>query len=129
MKINPPMSTGRCAWGKTVRQLTGALALILTGCAATEAEKAAADKAIQDWQVCVLRAVAQLDDGRSDPVSIAFAIEPACAGLYEEVIQTSNKGVAITEAGQSYGSRLMKDGELKLITGAILTYRASQARK
>jgi hypothetical protein len=46
---------------------------------ATEAEKAAVE---QPWTDCVARAINRLDDGKSDPVSIAYRIEPLCAVLY-----------------------------------------------
>lgn len=54
----------------------------LTGCSlpiAIEAEKAAVE---QPWTDCVARAINRLDDGKFDPVRIAYGIEPSWAVLY-----------------------------------------------
>ena len=110
-----------------VRTLFVALAIVLTGCApapwATDSEKAAAE---HPWLDCVLQAIARLDDGKSDPVSIAYGIEPSCAVLYQKVIQTNLKSLR-TDAGLRYGQRLYNDMELQTIAAGILTYRASHA--
>lgn len=109
-----------------MRPLIAVLALTLAGCTyATDAEIKAADK---PWSDCVLREVARLDDGKSDPLTIAYGVEPACASLYAALTQTMQKGM-ITENAQIYMQRNMRDNELKLITSAVLNYRASHARK
>jgi hypothetical protein len=111
----------------TVRTLAVAVAIVLTGCA-TDAEIAAARQSAMDaWGDCVMREVARLDDGKSDPLSIAYGIAPACASLYQQVTQTMLIGMT-TENSQAYMRRLTSDSELRMITTAILTYRASRAR-
>jgi hypothetical protein len=100
-------------------------ALVLTGCAyATRSELLASSNA---WGDCVMHEVARVDDGKTDPMSIAYGIEPACANLYDAVIQTALKGM-ITDEGQTETRRLYKDEELKDITAAVLTYRSSRAQ-
>ena len=104
------------------------LVFVLAGCAApvvTEAEKAAVE---QPWTDCVARAIARLDDGKSDPVSIAYGIEPSCAVLYQKVAETYLKGFHTFE-GQMYMRRKLDGVELQAITADIVTYRASHARQ
>lgn len=95
--------------------------LLLAGCA-TAADKDAARNA---WADCIARAVDRLDDGRTDPVSIAVGVAPQCAGQYQrfsEMMIAEN----ITEGGQANMRRQMRDGEIKLVTSAVLTRRAAR---
>lgn len=108
-----------------MKRLVIASALIVTGCYADRSELLASNNA---WGDCVMREVARLDDGKADPMSVAYGIEPACANLYEAVIQTNLKGM-ITDEGRTETRRMFKEAELKLITAAILTYRASRAKQ
>jgi hypothetical protein len=99
---------------------------VLTGCvspAAPDVKKGASDA----WRDCVMNAVARLDDGRSDALSIAYGVAPACAVQYESLIQV-NLTEFSTRQGANNMRRLMKEEELKTIATAILTYRASRAR-
>jgi len=76
----------------------------------------------------VARAIARLDDGKSDPVSIAYGIEPSCAVLYEKFTETYLKDFHTFE-GQMYMRRKLDGLELQAITADIVTYRASHARQ
>jgi hypothetical protein len=101
-----------------------AVATLLSGCV-TAAER----QSIQhDWQVCIMRAVKQLDDGRSDPTSIAYGIAPQCAVLYQQFTDAM-VGENITEGGQAHMAGLMRTNELKMITSAILIHRAAQTKR
>ena len=81
--------------------------------------------ALDAWSDCVLRAVAQLDDGKTDPLSIAHGVAPRCAALYADATQSAVQGM-ITEKGQAHTRLLYKDNELRLITNAVLTSRAAK---
>lgn len=109
-----------------LRALPVALALGLTGCVqqgATEAEKRAT---LHAWISCVRQAADQLDDGRSDPVSIAFGIEPVCAGLYGQFTEAVVASVT-TEDAMSDLRRLYASQELPLIATVVLIRRAKEA--
>jgi hypothetical protein len=101
--------------------------LALAGCSqpATDAETAAVNKAFTD---CVWTATTQLDDGKSDPVSVAYGIEAACAVQYEQVIQTALKGVMNARSVPVVRQK-WEDHELQMIVPAILVYRRSQAQR
>jgi len=104
------------------------LTLVVAGCGArnaTDAELAAAQK---PWLDCVVRAITRLDDGKSDPVSVAYGIEPTCADKYENFTETFLRGYTNPEAIIDIRQRLTDD-ELKEITSTILDYRASHARQ
>ena len=106
-----------------MRILSITTALALAGCA-TAADK---DDARKAWGDCVMSAVARLDDGKTDPVSVAYGVAPQCAVQYDRLSQMMVRE-NITDAGQANMRQLMKDGEVKMITSAILTYRASRKR-
>jgi hypothetical protein len=84
------------------------------------AEKEAAQDAHND---CVLGSVARLDDGKSDPVSIASEVQPTCAVLYEKLTQTVVNR-AKTQKSKDDVRRMYKDGEMRAITNAIFVYRS-----
>jgi hypothetical protein len=84
------------------------------------AEKEAAEDAYND---CVLRSVARLDDGKSDPVSIAHGVQPTCAVLYEKLTQTVVSR-ATTQKGKDDARAMYKDGEIRAITNAVLFHRS-----
>jgi len=94
----------------------------LTGCMADQAAKDAATKAYAD---CTMTAVKRLDDGRSDPSSIAMGVSGACAGQYaqlsDQMIHTM-----FTEGGQASMKDRMEANELRLATTAVLKFRAAQ---
>jgi hypothetical protein len=105
--------------------------LLLAGCShpATDAEMTAemtaANKAFVD---CVWTATTQLDDGKSDPVSVAYGIEPSCAVQSNQLMNIVLQG-ARTEAGVLERRQMWPDHELKVVVSAILTYRKSQAQR
>jgi hypothetical protein len=116
------MALGKPSKRRAVKSLVAAVLLILGGCAANQAEVVANRDA---WGECVKHAVEQLDDGRSDPVSVANGIAPQCAVQYERLSQTMMSGM-ITEKGQDFMRGQMKQNEVQLITSAILAHRASK---
>lgn len=69
-------------------------------------------------------AVARLDDGRSDPTSIAYGLSSQCAVLYQQFSDTMERG-AFTENAQAFARRQSREMEMRLITSAILHYRAA----
>jgi hypothetical protein len=83
-------------------------------------EREAAEAAYND---CLLRSVALLDDGKSDPVNIAHEVQPTCAALYEKLTQTLVSR-ATTQKGKDDTRAMYKDGEMRAITNAILFYRS-----
>jgi hypothetical protein len=102
-----------------------ALGLALAGCAnVTLSELTDQDKVLNTtWSDCVRQAVGRLDDGKSDPVSIAYGVAPQCAAQYQALTEASvNK--YITEGVRANMRQLMKENEIKLITSAILTHRS-----
>src|SRR5262249_26678330 len=76
------------------------------------------------WTDCVNQTVAHYDDGKSDPAGIAQSVQRYCANLYQQLSQTVIRE-QYTSAGRADATALMKDNELKQITAAVLTYRAS----
>lgn len=80
------------------------------------------------WGDCVWAAVGRLDDGKSDPVSIATGISPVCAVQYQHLtdLMVDRDFISTTGAREDMRER-MKDAEIKLITAAILTHRAGRS--
>jgi hypothetical protein len=37
------------------------------------------------WGDCIMDAVIHMDDGKTDPVSLAYGIAPQCAGIYQRL--------------------------------------------
>ena len=72
-----------------------------------------------------MAAVTRLDDGKSDPASIAMGVAGACAGQYA-MLSNTMQGEMITERGQAYMRDQMRTNELRLATSAVLTYRAAK---
>jgi hypothetical protein len=106
-----------------------ALGFGLAGCAnVTLSELTDQNKALNTtWSDCVRQAVGRLDDGKSDPVSIAYGVAPQCAAQYQALTEESvNK--YITEGVRANMRQVMKENEIKLITSAILTRRSDQTQ-
>ena len=105
-----------------------AAGLIVAACALVDyeppeiaiAEREAAEDAYND---CVSRSVASLDDGKSDPASIAYNVQPTCAALYEKLTQTVVNR-AKTEKAKSDAQARYRDGEIKAIVSVVLVYRS-----
>lgn len=74
---------------------------------------------------CAMDAVKRLDDGRSDPASVAMGVAAACAGQYAQ-LSLQMQGQMLTDNGQAYMADKMRTNELRLATNAVLTYRASK---
>ena len=74
-----------------------------------------------------MRAIGQLDDGKSDPTSIAYGLAPKCAALYQQFTQAMVSD-NITDKGHAAARDRAQAGELQLITTAILTYRKAHPR-
>jgi hypothetical protein len=100
------------------------VATALLGCATQEQKSAAVD----DWGDCVRSAVEQVDDGKTDPMSVADGISAMCAAFYDKVRQSQIK------VRQSSGARkdqesttaTLKEGELRMIVSAILDHRTQK---
>src|SRR6516225_6727915 len=63
------------------------VAAALLGCATQEQKSAAVD----DWGDCVRSAVERVDDGKTDPMSVADGISAMCAAFYDKVRQSQIK--------------------------------------
>lgn len=105
-----------------MRLAAALLALSLAGCVADEAAQKAARDAYSD---CAMAAVARLDDGRSDPASVAMGVSAACAAQYAAVSNQVQSGF-VTAAGRASARDTMQTNELRMATNAVLTYRASK---
>jgi hypothetical protein len=100
------------------------LLLACNSCSSPVERQAALKSATDAYGDCVMHAVARLDDGKSDPMSIAYGIAPQCAGLYQAVTDSVTRGM-ITEAGIAATRERARATELRIITSAVLTYRAA----
>ena len=107
---------------------TFAAGLIVAACSLADyeppdiaiAERETAEDAYND---CVWRSVASLDDGKSDPASIAYNVQPTCAALYEKLTQTVVNR-AKTEKAKNDARARYKDGEIKAIISVVLIHRS-----
>lgn len=97
-------------------------ALALAGCVADESAQKAARDAYAD---CTMAAVARLDDGRSDPASVAMGVAGACAAPYA-ALTNQVQGGYVTAAGRASARDTMQTNELRMATNAVLTYRAAK---
>ena len=98
------------------------VAAALLGCATQEQK----DAAVDDWGDCVRSAVERVDDGKTDPMSVADGISAMCAAFYDKVRQSQIK-VRQSSGIQKGQDANLKEGELRMIVSAILDHRA-QAR-
>ena len=67
----------------------------------------------------------RLDDGKSNPVSIAMGVAGACAGQYSQFGNSMVGGMS-TEGGQTHMRDQMRTIEPRLATSSVLTYRAAE---
>jgi hypothetical protein len=94
--------------------------LLLSGCV-TSAEET---KSLMDvWGDCVMGAVIRMDDGKTDPVSLAYGIAPQCATQYQRFTESELSNY-ITENGQRAQRQLWKEKEVQMITSAVLIHRS-----
>jgi hypothetical protein len=122
-------STSGCAWmlagrGISKMRVLGIVALgvasLLSGCI-TSAEQT---KGLMDaWGDCVMATVIRMDDGKTDPVSLAYGIAPQCSEQYQRFSEAEVSGY-ITENGQRAQRQLLRDKEVQMITSAVLIKRA-----
>jgi hypothetical protein len=96
------------------------VATALLGCATQEQKSAAVD----DWGDCVRSAVERVDDGKTDPKSMADGISAMCAAFYDKVRQSQ---ITVRQSSGNGQDANLKEGELRMIVSAILDHRA-QAR-
>lgn len=105
-----------------MRAAAAASFLLLAGCVTDESGQRTATAAYSD---CTMAAVKRLDDGRSDPASVAMGVAGACSGQYAQLSLAMQDGM-FTENGQASMREQMRSNELRLATSAVLTYRASK---
>jgi hypothetical protein len=74
------------------------------------------------YATCAMDAAGRLDDGISDPASIAMGVAGACSGQYARLAQAMAEPMR-TEKGHAYVRDQMRTEELRLATTAVLTYR------
>ena len=74
---------------------------------------------------CIFRALPQMDDGKSDPLSIAVGVAPRCAPEWNALSQLMIDTMT-TEKSQDYMRAQMQSHEIQLATSAVLAYRASK---
>lgn len=107
-------------------QIFPAIAVVLLAGCASEAERRDASAAASSaWSDCIMRAVMRLDDGKTDPASMAFGITPQCATEYNRLTEAMMSGMT-TERSQAFMRQKMATDEVRLATTAILTYRAAR---
>lgn len=99
------------------------LSACLTGCAAGAATPEQ-DTALHAWSQCIWQQVSKLDDGRSDPISVAVGVQPVCAGLYQSYSSMVLTGVW-TEHAHVAVTQHLRDEEMRNIVNAVLTHRAN----
>jgi len=95
--------------------------ITLSGCV-PPAPKADVDAAMMTYVACLHSAAKQVDDGKSDAISVAVAIQPMCA-------QEFRQSVLLYGQGMSMRARLIyeqgMDGkQLEFATGAVLDERS-----
>lgn len=71
-----------------------------------------------------MRAISRLDDGKTDPASMAYGVSPQCSTEYNRLTEAMISEMS-TENGQTYMRGKMADEEVRLTTSAVLSYRAS----
>lgn len=98
--------------------------LVLVGCS-TAADR---DSARAAWSSCIDQAIQRLDDGRTDPVSMATGIAPHCAMQYQRLTDRM-VGANITARGQADMRLMMREEEIKLVTAAVVSSRSHRASR
>ncbi|QND47692.1 hypothetical protein HB780_18630 [Rhizobium lusitanum] len=66
---------------RAIIYIIGSLAVaILVGCVASNPaqSKGAQEAATREWIACIRAAVKEVDDGKSDPMTVAIAVQPSC---------------------------------------------------
>ncbi len=102
--------------------------LLLAGMNLASATDDAQNAKMADWQNCVSEAALKLDDGKSDALSIAYGIEPACALKYRAWMSPITS-LATTAGEGQYAQQVSSDEEIKLLTNMVLQLRAARSRR
>lgn len=97
------------------------LATLLAGCAGPDRS----GELLDTWHACIVSAVNQLDDGKTDPMSVAYGVQPRCAGYYQQVVQ-AQVAQMLTENSQIAQRQFVQSQELKLITNQVLSHRTNR---
>jgi len=107
--------------------IAGAILALLAACTTTNSPTPQEnDAAKAAYTKCLIDNIARVDDGHSDPQSIATSVQPACAVQYNALIQIVVNQCCTTEDSKNSTQQKMKSEELKVITGAVLHYRAAK---
>lgn len=105
------------------RHIAAVLAVFcVAGCVTT----AEVDTSREQWGDCIAGAVARVDDGRTDPASVAYGVAPMCATQYAALTNAFVQKSAITTEGQDFYRQRMRADEIRLITSAILIRRSKK---
>lgn len=96
-----------------------AACLVLAACATADVVNSPASK---EWGDCIAKAVKRFDDGKTDPVSIAYGVAPQCGVQYQQLTELMVSQY-MTEGGQANMRALMRANEVKSITSAVLIFR------
>jgi hypothetical protein len=75
------------------------------------------------WGDCVMGAVIRMDDGKTDPVSLAYGIDPQCGVQYQRLSE-AEVGNYFTENAQTAQRQLWREKEVQMVTSAVLIHRA-----
>jgi hypothetical protein len=108
----------------------GAIALsFLAGC--VSAPRPASDVEIETAKsnlgACLIRAIAQLDDGRSDAGSVGMAVESMCSVQFSQFAEANGRGLNPV-AYNLYLQKLRPD-QLEFATRMVLEARANRAHR
>lgn len=103
----------------------GLAAAVLAGCSTQDAFTVNRNAALKAWGDCVMAAVIRLDDGHSDPTSIAYGISPRCADLYIKLTDLAASQFK-TDDGQLNVRELMRTNEIRAISSAVVIHRSHQ---
>jgi len=94
--------------------------LFLTGCA-SQGVSPREHNALVDWVACQKRAAATLDDGVSDPFSVAIAVDSACASPKQAAFEAMTADM--TYSGEMYARPRFDAMTIKTATEIVLLHR------
>lgn len=103
---------------------TAVLAVALASCATYEQIQPEINAARDAWSDCIAKAVRRLDDGKTDPISMAYGISPQCAVQYRNLTEQMLRPMN-TERSIAAMRETMRTNETKLITSLIINVRAA----
>lgn len=103
--------------------LSALIPLVAAGCAAGASQDQQIAVARQQWGDCVMDEVKRLDDGKTDPVSLAVGIAPRCKPQYLALTQVMAAPM-VTQRGDYEMRQEMRQGEIQLVTAAIVSWRS-----